>query len=374
MVTQTVEINIERGKVYAIAEGISVTISQHNAGTPTYEQLWASEDEAKKLDIWYREAISDLERNLMKWVATSSGQFDLSEDGTDYKLTLKLSQYWPARLEGLLNNKIQDYLVHSVTAGWLNDFSGLEVKQDYQAMAAQDVKDVIDIICMQSFGFSEAERQDDGSDKNPSSIDATARQDDGSNKNPSSIDATARQDDGKKNAPSMVVEAGYRRKDEVKKTGMDDKPPLARDRTNRHKDNAIVDTRQDYTDMSGTDIAHRMADPCGQIYRHDACRPITRPMMGMGYTPHPTHPPVPEPPAPKPPMEPEVYEQPPVHAVPPKFAPLPPIHANGKGWSDEADYDMEAEEKFVNSHVCGQHTLEDDGDLFQPIDSSEEFQ
>ena len=349
----TVTVNITRAKVYAIAEGVSVTISQHNGGTPTYEQLWASEDEAKKLDIWYREAVSDLERRLMRWVAESSGQFDLEADGDDYTLQLTLHRFWPSRLEGLLDNKIQDYLVHSVTAGWLNDFEGLTVKLDYQAMAAQDVDDIIDIICMKDFAFAEAARSNDSSSKD--SADA---------------ETGARQSDTSKDGPTLGVEAGYRKRDTAKKLGMDDKPSLAGDRNDRHKDNAAVDTRQDYTDMSGTDILYRMDDPCGKIYRHDNCQQLTRPMMGMGYTPSPKHPPIPEPPTEKIALEPQQYEEPPMHAVPPKFAPAPDYHANGKGWSDEAEYDEESEDRFINSHVCGQHALDDDGELFQPADDN----
>lgn len=346
----TVTVNITRAKVYAIAEGISVTISQHNGGTPTYEQLWASEDEARKLDIWYREAVSDLERRLMRWVANSTGQFDLTAEGNDYTLTLTLHSLWATRLVGLLDNKIQDYLVHSVTAGWLNDFEGLSVKLDYKTMAAQDVDDIIDIICMKDFHFAEASRKNDASSKDPTDIEADQRQSDSS-----------------KDKALLGTEAGYRRTDTAKKIGMDDRPPLTRERNDRHKDDATIDTRRDYTDMSGTGIAYRN----GEIYHHDACQQLSRPMMGMGYTPSPKHPPMPELPTEKPALEPELYEEPPMHAVPPKFAPLPDYYATGKGWSDEDDYDEESEERFINSHVCGQHTLDDDGDLFQPADDEQ---
>ena len=156
----SITIHINRNAVYSIAEGISVTISQHNGGTPTYEQLWASPSEAPKLDIHYREAVSDLERRLMEWLSSSSSQFNLAADGADYDLTLAIP-YWPTRLQGLLANKIQDYLVHAVTAGWLNDFEGLNVKLDYGAMAAQDLTDVRDIIYQRSFGWTEQERGSD---------------------------------------------------------------------------------------------------------------------------------------------------------------------------------------------------------------------
>ena len=77
-----------------ITEGISVTISQHNGGTPSFEQLWASDSESPKLDIYYREGISDLERRLEKWLQESSAQFDLQATGEDYKLKLNVSRSW----------------------------------------------------------------------------------------------------------------------------------------------------------------------------------------------------------------------------------------------------------------------------------------
>jgi hypothetical protein len=144
-----------------ITEGISVTISQHNGGTPSFDQLWASDAESPKLDIYYREGISDLERRLEKWLQESSAQFDLQATGEDYTLKLDVSRSWPKRLEGLLKNKVQDYLVHTVTAGWLNDFDGITVKQDYQAMAAQDLDDIVYIVGLKSFGFSEKERSEE---------------------------------------------------------------------------------------------------------------------------------------------------------------------------------------------------------------------
>lgn len=160
-----ITIDILRSNIYSIAEGISVAISQHNGGTPSYEQLWASEDEAPKLDIYYREAVGDLERNLMRWVKEASAQFDLTETGTDYKLILDMSRYWPMKLQGLLANKIQDYLVHAVTAGWLNDFEGLTIKQDYKAIAVTDISDIHNIICQRSFSFMESSRSNDDSIK-----------------------------------------------------------------------------------------------------------------------------------------------------------------------------------------------------------------
>ena len=156
-----IDISISRKGVMGIVEGISVTIAQHNNGTPTFEQLWASDNESPKLDIYYREGIGDLERRLEKWISNSSAQFDLQAVGSDYTLSLELNDNWPSKLKGLLSNKVQDYMVHAITAGWLNDFDGLNVKQDYQAMAATDLDDIEYIIGLKTFSFSESERGTD---------------------------------------------------------------------------------------------------------------------------------------------------------------------------------------------------------------------
>lgn len=215
-----------------ITEGISVTIAQHNGGTPSFDQLWASDSEGPKLDIYYREGISDLERRLEKWLQESSAQFDLQAIGEDYKLKLNVSRSWPTRLEGLLKNKVQDYLVHTVTAGWLNDFEGISVKQDYQAMAAQDLDDIVYIVGLKSFGFAEKERagetdkdeetdgsaQGRGTDEDKTESGYTAEADErasDSDKSEETIfsDAEERGSDTNKDDNPYTVEAGERGKD-----------------------------------------------------------------------------------------------------------------------------------------------------------------
>lgn len=227
-----IEIVISRKGVMGITEGISVTISQHNGGTPSFEQLWASDSEGPKLDIYYREGISDLERRLEKWLQESSAQFDLQAIGEDYKLKLNVSRSWPTRLEGLLKNKVQDYLVHTVTAGWLNDFEGISVKQDYQAMAAQDLDDIVYIVGLKSFGFAEKERagetdkdeetdgsaQGRGTDEDKTESGYTAEADErasDSDKSEETIfsDAEERGSDTNKDDNPYTVEAGERGKD-----------------------------------------------------------------------------------------------------------------------------------------------------------------
>lgn len=338
----TVTINITRTAVYSIAEGISITISQHNGGTPTFEQLWASTSESKKLDIYYREAIGDLERRLMDWVTSVSGQFDLTASGTDYTISITMNRFWPTRLEGLLKNKVQDFLVHAVTAGWLNDFEGLQVKSDYLAMSMADLTDIREIIHQRSFSFTESERADDGDDKDDSGTPTAA----------------GRHDDGDKDAFSMQREAGARRKDNVRKEGENDRPPLAGDNTQRHRDNAIVDTRGDWTDMSGTGIAYRDRPP-----RPIDCPPEVYPLIQKGVIikhnpPRPCLPPKPAP-VPPPLPDPIVYPEVPTHAIPKKYptGKKPPL-PNGKGWSDDDKYNMEGEERFINKHDCGHHDCE----------------
>ena len=198
-----------------ITEGISVTIAQHNGGTPSFDQLWASDSEAPKLDIYYREGISDLERRLEKWLEKSSAQFDLQATGDDYTLRLDVNRSWPTRLDGLLKNKVQDYLVHTVTAGWLNDFEGVSVKQDYQAMAAQDLDDIVYIVGLKSFGFAEKERAEE-SDKDAES-DGSAQgrcTDEEKEEETKTGVAEERINDADKTDNSYAVEAGERKADE----------------------------------------------------------------------------------------------------------------------------------------------------------------
>lgn len=198
-----------------ITEGISVTIAQHNGGTPSFDQLWASDSEAPKLDIYYREGISDLERRLEKWLEKSSAQFDLQATGDDYTLRLDVNRSWPTRLDGLLKNKVQDYLVHTVTAGWLNDFEGVSVKQDYQAMAAQDLDDIVYIVGLKSFGFAEKERAEESDKDAESGGSAQGRCTDEEKKGETKKGvAEERANDANKVDNTYSVEAGERKADE----------------------------------------------------------------------------------------------------------------------------------------------------------------
>ena len=349
----TLTITITRADIYKIAEGISVTISQHNGGTPSFEQLWASDSESKKLDIYYREAVGDLEQRLMDWAEATHAQFSLIADGENYTLTLGMSPYWPTRLEGLLKNKVQDFFVHAVTAGWLNDFEGLQVKNDYRAMGANDLTGIVDIIRRREFDFTESERADDTDDKeDPDHITADVRADDPDDKeDPDHITADARADDTGKDRFVLPREAGSRRKDDVRKQSSDpaERPYLARPCMDRHVDNAPVVHPKEWTDMSGTGLAYR-DDMCCQkpvtgrlnprgIFvkrppmppKQPCCKPEAAPTLPPSFTPnHPAYPHHPD-------------------------RPLPPYHANGKEWSDSERPDVIAEEKYIKNHLCEHH-------------------
>lgn len=359
----TITVSISKTKIYHIAEGISAMISQHNGGVPSYELLWASPDESKKLDIYYREAISDLERRLMIWGFISSSQYDLTQDADDYSQVIQQSPHWPQRLKGLLDNKIQDYLVHAVTAGWLNDFQGLDVKQDYQAMATQDLEDINAILMMRGFDFQEAERTDD-SDIKPedSGLNPDERKDDGSVKpdaegldpedrkadgsvkpEPEGLTPEKRKSDADKATPLPNAEAGYRRKDNVTKLSADDIPPYCKPKNLRHRDNDIVEKHPDWTDWSGSD------------YRAlDRPRQSVRVRHGMGYTPNPYDerlvPPVPPvtPPSGMAPHPVKPHHKDPRIPDNPTHPNYPPIKANGVGWSDDPLYDEKGSEHYIN--------------------------
>ena len=147
-----ITIDIRKTSVMGIVEGLTVILSQHNGGSPSFEQLWASPGEQKKLDIYYREAVNDLELRLSKWLAKSSGQFDLQQAGDDYHLSLTLTDRWNSRLYGLLCNKIQDYLVHYILHGWLSGFEQVEAP-GYLEQAQQDALDIERVLLEQDLSF-----------------------------------------------------------------------------------------------------------------------------------------------------------------------------------------------------------------------------
>ena len=60
---KTITIKIVKKSVMGVVEGLSATIAQHNPEVD-FQTVWASDAEEAKLDIYYREAITDLENFL----------------------------------------------------------------------------------------------------------------------------------------------------------------------------------------------------------------------------------------------------------------------------------------------------------------------
>lgn len=160
-----ITITITRSQILHIVEGISATIGQHNNGGATaWQALWASASESPKLDIWWREAIADLELAVNKWAQSTSSQFNLLQDGSDYTITLDPGERWSSKLSGLLANKIQSFMVHYVVSGWLSDFKDVQ-SPDYQEMATQDIKDIAYILVRRNLNTEASARHEDAQTK-----------------------------------------------------------------------------------------------------------------------------------------------------------------------------------------------------------------
>lgn len=142
-----------------VVEGLTATIAQHNPEVD-FQAIWASDSEEGKLDIHYREAITDLENELTKWLAATSTQFDLQALAGNLMLQLKIQDFWPPKLSGLLSNQIQNYLVHAVIAGWLGDFPDIKTT-DYAGMGASDLGTIKELLLKREFLFEEIARHED---------------------------------------------------------------------------------------------------------------------------------------------------------------------------------------------------------------------
>lgn len=149
-----------------VVEGLTATIAQHNPDVD-FNTMWASDSEEPKLDVHYREAITDLENHLAKWTSSTSTQYDLQALADDLRLTIKMLAYWPPRLSGLLTNQIQNYLVHAIMAGWLNDFPEIKTT-DYASMGATDLDAIKEILLKKDFSFTEFNRTADAESKESS--------------------------------------------------------------------------------------------------------------------------------------------------------------------------------------------------------------
>lgn len=201
---KTITIKIVKKSVMGVVEGLSATIAQHNPEVD-FQTVWASDGEEAKLDIYYREAITDLENFLARFSSSTTQQFDLQALADDFSITIKTLESWPPRLSGVLTNQIQNYLVHAILAGWLSDFPDMN-HTDYASMGASDLEAIKEVLLKKDFSFAEAERTADDTVKDGSSaVDAVARGGDGVEKNSNSSTTSMRVEDDfdkQKNAQS----------------------------------------------------------------------------------------------------------------------------------------------------------------------------
>ena len=212
---KTITIKIVKKSVMGVVEGLSATIAQHNPEVD-FQTVWASDGEEAKLDIYYREAITDLENFLARFSSSTTQQFDLQALADDFTITIKTLASWSPRLSGLLTNQIQNYLVHAIIAGWLSDFPDMN-HTDYASMGASDLEAIKEVLLKKDFSFAEAERTADDTVKDGSSaVDAVARVGDEVEKNSNFSPTERRAVDGvAKNASSSS--ASERKEDEAGK-------------------------------------------------------------------------------------------------------------------------------------------------------------
>lgn len=191
---KTITIKIIKKSVMGVVEGLSATIAQHNPEVD-FQTVWASDAEEARLDIYYREAITDLENFLARFSSSTTQQFDLQALADDFSITIKTLVSWPPRLSGVLTNQIQNYLVHAILAGWLSDFPDM-AHTDYAGMGASDLDAIKEVLLKKDFNFAEAERKADDTTKEGSSAsDTSSRAVDAEAKSQNKLDAEARNED-----------------------------------------------------------------------------------------------------------------------------------------------------------------------------------
>lgn len=258
---KTITIKIVKKSVMGVVEGLSATIAQHNPEVD-FQAVWASDGEEAKLDIYYREAITDLENFLARFSSSTTQQFDLQALADDFQISIKTLASWPPRLSGVLTNQIQNYLVHAIIAGWLSDFPDMN-HTDYASMGASDLEAIKEVLLKKDFSFAEAERTADDTVKDGSSaVDAVARVGDeveknsnfspterravdGVAKNASSSSASERKEDGAvKEGNTLDAEA--RKEDGVAKDEL-----RGLKGSERNPDFVSQHFHQDYVDWSG---------------------------------------------------------------------------------------------------------------------------
>lgn len=258
---KTITIKIVKKSVMGVVDGLSATIAQHNPEVD-FQTVWASDGEEAKLDIYYREAITDLENFLARFSSSTTQKFDLQALADDFSINIVTLASWPPRLSGVLSNQIQNYLVHAIIAGWLSDFPDI-AHTDYASMGLSDLDAIKEILLKKDFSFAEAERKADDTTKEGSSAsDTSVRAVDLNEKAGSSPMASARSGDeiGKqKNAQATAgrsvdteaksqneLDAEARNVDEVDKDGQSG--PKG---SERNQDFVSQHFHQDRVDWSG---------------------------------------------------------------------------------------------------------------------------
>ena len=240
---KTITIKIIKKSVMGVVEGLSATIAQHNPEVD-FQSVWASDAEEAKLDIYYREAITDLENFLARFSSSTTQKFDLQALADDFSINIVTLASWPPRLSGVLSNQIQNYLVHAIIAGWLSDFPDM-AHTDYASMGASDLDAIKEILLKKDFSFAEAERKADDTTKEGSSPMASARSGDGIGKQ-ENVQATAGRSVDAEAKSQNDLNAEARNVDEVDKDGQSG--PKG---SERNQDFVSQHFHQDRVDWSG---------------------------------------------------------------------------------------------------------------------------
>ena len=240
---KTITIKIIKKSVMGVVEGLSATIAQHNPEVD-FQSVWASDAEEAKLDIYYREAITDLENFLARFSSSTTQKFDLQALADDFSINIVTLASWPPRLSGVLSNQIQNYLVHAIIAGWLSDFPDI-AHTDYASMGASDLDAIKEILLKKDFSFAEAERKADDTTKEGSSPMASARSGDGIGKQKNAQATVGRSVDAKAKSQNEL-DAEARNVDEVDKD--DQSGPKG---SERNQDFVSQHFHQDHVDWSG---------------------------------------------------------------------------------------------------------------------------
>lgn len=241
---KTITIKIIKKSVMGVVEGLSATIAQHNPEVD-FQSVWASDAEEARLDIYYREAITDLENFLARFSSSTTQKFDLQALADDFSITIVTLAAWPPRLSGVLSNQIQNYLVHAIIAGWLSDFPEM-AHTDYAGMGASDLDAIKEILLKKDFNFAENERKaDDTTKERSSSGNTSSRAADDDEKAGSTPTALARSGDAEAKSQNEL-DAEARNEDDVDKDGQSGLKG-----SERNQDFVSQHFHQDHVDWSG---------------------------------------------------------------------------------------------------------------------------